>query len=47
MLASAETVSIVAQTLRVQQVPIIVLDPVGILFVVLLQPFRQYTAHRL
>jgi hydroxymethylpyrimidine/phosphomethylpyrimidine kinase len=31
MLASAETVSIVAQTLKIQRVPIIVLDPVGIL----------------
>jgi hydroxymethylpyrimidine/phosphomethylpyrimidine kinase len=30
MLASAETVSVVAETLHAQQVTIIVLDPVGL-----------------
>jgi hypothetical protein len=37
MLASAETVSVVAETLHVQRVPIIVLDPVGLSLVILLR----------
>jgi hypothetical protein len=40
MLASAETVSVVAETLHAQGVPIVVLDPVCLHFVILLYQRR-------